>query len=172
MTATWFLFVFLYASRGQREKIDSRLFQYRPEQIIDGDAAYWLGGIYALLGDRQRALDWLKRAVALGNVNYPWFQRGKNYINLRADSEYQTVMAGVQQRWEAYEKELDVARQAHSPQSSPSDSIVGVEIPAPAPNPVSTRLVVKRVQRTYQTVLSLVAGMDSNSLSLYGILSL
>jgi hypothetical protein len=30
--------------------------QYRPEQIIDGDAAYWLGGIYALLGDRQRAL--------------------------------------------------------------------------------------------------------------------
>jgi serine/threonine protein kinase/tetratricopeptide (TPR) repeat protein len=106
---------FLYASRGQREKIDSRLFQYRPEQIIDGDAAYWLGGIYALLGDRQRALDWLKRAVALGNVNYPWFQRDKNYDNLRADSEYQTIMAGVQQRWEAYKKELDVARQAHSP---------------------------------------------------------
>jgi serine/threonine protein kinase/tetratricopeptide (TPR) repeat protein len=106
---------FLYASRGQREKIDPRLFEYRPEQIIDGDAAYWLGGIYALLGDRQRALDWLKRTVALGDVNYPWFQRDKNYDNLRADSEYQTVMAGVQQRWEAYKKEFDVARQGHSP---------------------------------------------------------
>jgi serine/threonine-protein kinase len=106
---------FLYASRGQREKVDPRLFQYRPEQIIDGDAAYWLGGIYALLGDRQRALDWLKRAVALGDVNYPWFQRDKNYDNLRADSDYQTVMTGVQQRWSAYKKEFDVARQAQSP---------------------------------------------------------
>ncbi len=65
------LAAFLYASRGQREKIDARLLQYRPEQIIDGDGAYWLGGIHALLGDRQSALDWLKRTVALGNVNYP-----------------------------------------------------------------------------------------------------
>jgi eukaryotic-like serine/threonine-protein kinase len=100
---------FLYASRGHREKIDPRLFQYRPEQIIDGDAAYWLGGIYALLGDRQPALDWLKRTVALGDVNYPWFQRDKNYDNLRANSEYQTVMAEVQQRWSAYKKEFDSA---------------------------------------------------------------
>jgi serine/threonine protein kinase/tetratricopeptide (TPR) repeat protein len=106
---------FLYASRGQREKIDPRLFQYRPEQIIDGDAAYWLGGIYALLGDRKRALDWLRRTVALGDVNYPWFQRDKNYDNLRADLEYQTTMTEVQQRWEAYKKEFDVARQAQSP---------------------------------------------------------
>src|ERR1700728_3087648 len=106
---------FLYASRGQRGKIDPRLFQYRPEQIIDGDGAYWLGGIYALLGDRQRALDWLKRTVALGDVNYPWFERDKNYDTLRGDPEYQTIMAGVRQRWEAYKKEFDVARQAHSP---------------------------------------------------------
>lgn len=101
---------FLYASRNQREKIDGRLFQYRPEQVIDGDDAYWLGGIYALLGDRRRAVDWLQRAVALGDVNYPWFERDKNYDSLRADAEYQTIMAGVRQRWEAYKKEFDVAR--------------------------------------------------------------
>jgi len=100
---------FLYASRGQREKIDAHVLQYRPEQIIDGDAAYWLGGIHALLGDRQVTLDWLKRTVALGDVNYPWFQRDKNYDNLRADPEYQTIMAGVQQRWSAHKKEFDSA---------------------------------------------------------------
>ena len=100
---------FLFASRGQREKIDPILFQYRTEQIIDGDAAYWLGGIHALLGEKQRSLDWLKRAVALGDVNYPWFQRDKNYDNLRADPEYQTIMAGVRQRWEQYKKEFDAA---------------------------------------------------------------
>jgi serine/threonine protein kinase/Flp pilus assembly protein TadD len=100
---------FLYASRGQREKIDARLLQYRPEQIIDGDQAYWIGGIHALLGEKQPAIIWLNRTVALGDVNYPWFERDKNYDTLRSDPEYQTIMAGVRQQWEAYKKEFDVA---------------------------------------------------------------
>ncbi|MGD0567894.1 MAG: protein kinase [Candidatus Sulfotelmatobacter sp.] len=98
---------FLYASRHQRDKIDPKLFQYRPAQIIDGDEAYWLGGIYALLGDRQHALDWLKRTVAIGDVNYPWFERDKNYDSLRSDPEYQSIMAGARQRWQAYKNEFD-----------------------------------------------------------------
>jgi len=101
---------FLYASLGQREKIDSKIFQYRPEQIIDGDGAYWTAGIYALLGDRQNALLWLKRAVTLGDVNYPWFQRDKNFASLRSDAEYQNIMAGVRERWEAYKNEFDPGR--------------------------------------------------------------
>jgi serine/threonine protein kinase len=104
------LAAFLYASRHQRDKIDPRILQYRPEQIADGDGAYWIGGIYALLGDHQHALDWLKRAVALGDVNYPWFERDKNYDSLRSDPEYQSIMAGVRQRWESYKKEFDAAR--------------------------------------------------------------
>jgi eukaryotic-like serine/threonine-protein kinase len=101
------LAAFLYASRHEREKIDPRIFESRPEQVIDGDAAYWLGGIYALLGDKQHALIWLKRTVALGDMNYPWFQRDKNYDSLRGDPEYQAIMADVRQRWEAYKKEFD-----------------------------------------------------------------
>jgi serine/threonine protein kinase/Flp pilus assembly protein TadD len=103
------LAAFLYASRGRSEKIDARLLQYRPEQIIDGDGAYWLGGIHALLSDKEHALDWLKRTVALGNTNYPWFQRDKNYDSLRADPDYQMILSGAQQRWETYKTEFDVA---------------------------------------------------------------
>jgi len=77
--------------------------------VIDGDEAYWLGGVYALLGDRPQALDWLKRTVELGDVNYPWFERDKNYDSLRSDPEYQSIMAGARQRWEAYKKEFDPA---------------------------------------------------------------
>jgi TolB-like protein/Flp pilus assembly protein TadD len=98
---------FLYASRGQREKIDHRVLEARPALVVDGDQAYWTGGIYALLGDKQHALEWLKRAVALGDVNYPWFQRDKTYDSLRSDPQYQSIMAGVRQRWEAYKKEFD-----------------------------------------------------------------
>jgi serine/threonine protein kinase/Flp pilus assembly protein TadD len=101
------LAAFLYASRGQREKIDPRLLQYRPEQIIDGDGAYWLGGIHALLGDRQQALDWLKRTVELGDVNYPWFERDKNYDSFRSDPDYQSIMSGVHERWQSYKNEFD-----------------------------------------------------------------
>jgi TolB-like protein/tetratricopeptide (TPR) repeat protein len=101
---------FLYASRRQRDNIDPRLLHYQPAQLVDGDGAYWMAGIYALLGDRQHALDWLKRTVALGNVNYPWFERDKNFESLRADAEYQAIMAGVRKRWEAYKKEFDTAQ--------------------------------------------------------------
>ena len=97
---------FLYATRGQREKIDPSLFRYRPEEVVDGDAAYWLAGIYALLGDRTNALLWLKKTIALGDVNYPWFQRDKNLDRLRADPEFQSVMKIARERWEGYKKEF------------------------------------------------------------------
>jgi eukaryotic-like serine/threonine-protein kinase len=101
---------FVYAARGERGRIDPRIFHYRREEVIDGDAAYWTGGIYALLGDRQHALDWLKRTAELGNVNYPWFERDKNYDSLRADPQYQAILAGIRQRWEAYKSEFDPGR--------------------------------------------------------------
>jgi eukaryotic-like serine/threonine-protein kinase len=104
--AAQMLAAFLYASRGQREKIDHGLFKLNVDQIADGDAAYWMGGIYALLGDRARALLWFKRTLALGDTNYPWFERDKNYDSLRSDPEYQATMNQVRQRWEANRKEF------------------------------------------------------------------
>jgi eukaryotic-like serine/threonine-protein kinase len=98
------LAAFLYASRGQRDKIDPIVFQRKPEQYVDGDGAYWIGGVYAMLEDKKQALAWLRRAVALGNHNYPWFQRDKNYNNLRNDPEYQKIMEEVRDRLEQYRK--------------------------------------------------------------------
>jgi len=98
---------FIYASRHQRDKIDPTLLHYRPDDVIDGDGAYWIGGIYALLGDKQNSLQWLQRTVALGDVNYPWFSRDKNYDSLRSDPDYQKIMASIRQRWEAYRKEFE-----------------------------------------------------------------
>ncbi len=100
---------FLYASQNQRQKIDPRLLQYRPDQVTNGDGAYWIGGIHALLGEKQLALAWLKRTVERGDVNYPWFERDKNYDSLRSDPEYQVIMAEVRQRWQAYKNEFDAA---------------------------------------------------------------
>jgi tetratricopeptide (TPR) repeat protein len=100
---------FLYAARKQREKIDPRLFRYQPPEITDGDSAYWLGGMYALLGEKQPALTWLKRTAELGDINYPWFEHDKNYDSLRSDPDYQAIMAGIRERWEENRKKIDAA---------------------------------------------------------------
>ena len=96
------LAAFLYAARGERARIDPSVLNTRPQAIIDGDTAYWRAGVFALLGDKQQALTWLRRAVELGNHNYPWFQRDKNFDSLRADPEYQRIMSDVQQKWQHY----------------------------------------------------------------------
>jgi len=98
------LAAFLYASRGQRNRIDPKIFSYRPAEVVDGDLAYWLAGIHALLGERAQALLWLRRAGEVGNDNYPWFQRDRNFDSLRNDPEYQAIMEQVKSRWEQYQR--------------------------------------------------------------------
>ena len=93
---------YLFAARGERDRIDPMLFALRPDQSFDGDHAYWLGGVFALLGEKDRALAWLRRAVELGNHNYPWFSRDRNYDRLRGEPEYETIIAGVRHQWERY----------------------------------------------------------------------
>jgi len=102
------LAAFVYASRGERDKIAPAVLNLRPEQAFDGDEAYWLGGVHALLGEKDKALDFLRRAIVLGNQNYPWFLRDKNWDKLRNDPDYQKIMDDVRKRWQGYKQEMGV----------------------------------------------------------------
>lgn len=97
---------FLYASRGQRDKIDPRILQARPQDTVDGDGAYWQAAIYSLLGDRTEGIAWFQRTVDLGNHNYPWFAKDKNFDNLRSDPNYQRILETVRKHWEEYKSTL------------------------------------------------------------------
>jgi eukaryotic-like serine/threonine-protein kinase len=92
----------VHASRGERDRIDPRIFRYKPEEVVDGDLAEWIGAVYALLGEKQSALAWLRRAVQLGDHNFPWFQRDKNWDKLRGDAEFQRIMGEVEGYWKHY----------------------------------------------------------------------
>ncbi len=96
------LAAYLFASKGDRRRIEPWILELRPEQSADGDQAYWIGGIRALLGEKEASLTWLRRAAALGNHNYPWFARDKNYDRLRGDADYERIMAGIRREWERY----------------------------------------------------------------------
>ena len=90
------------ASRGERGKINPRFFRYKPDEIVDGDLAEWIGAVYALLGQKEPALACLRQAVRRGNHNFPWFQRDKNWDGLRGDPEFQRIMAEVEGYWKHY----------------------------------------------------------------------
>ena len=92
----------VHASRGERDQIDPSVFRYKPEEIVDGDLAEWIGDVYAQLGDKKIALAFLRQAVRRGNHNYPWFQRDKNWDKLRNDPEFQSIMSEVEGYWKHY----------------------------------------------------------------------
>jgi serine/threonine-protein kinase len=61
----------------------------------DHDIAYWLASAYAMEGEREEALKWLRRAIELGNENRPWFERDRNWQSLRNDPEYQQILDSI-----------------------------------------------------------------------------
>jgi len=58
--------------------------------------------VYALLGEKEPALSWLRRAVRLGDHNFPWFQRDKNWDKLHGDADYNQIMLQVEEYWKHY----------------------------------------------------------------------
>jgi serine/threonine-protein kinase len=61
----------------------------------DHDVSYWLASAYAMEGDRESALRWLRRAIELGNENKRWFRRDPNWESLRQDPEYQEILDSI-----------------------------------------------------------------------------
>jgi non-specific serine/threonine protein kinase len=95
---------YVYAAQGARDRIDPWILALEPAASFDGDQAYWIGGVFALLGEKKASLAWLDRAVALGNHNYPWFRRDRNYDRLRDDPEYANILDTVRRHWEGYRR--------------------------------------------------------------------
>jgi tetratricopeptide (TPR) repeat protein len=98
------LAAYLRASRNERDRISPAVLALQPSAVLDGDQAYWTGGVHALLGDKDAALAWFGRANDLGNHNYPWFSRDRNYDRLRGDPDYERILAEVRRKWEQYKK--------------------------------------------------------------------
>jgi eukaryotic-like serine/threonine-protein kinase len=61
----------------------------------DHDVSYWLASAYAMEGERDQALKWLRRAIELGNENRAWFEKDKNWDSLRDDPEYQEIIQSI-----------------------------------------------------------------------------
>jgi len=61
----------------------------------DHDIAYWLASAYLLQGRQVLALEWLEKAINLGNENYLWFESDPNWSDLHADPRFQKLMQRI-----------------------------------------------------------------------------
>jgi serine/threonine protein kinase/tetratricopeptide (TPR) repeat protein len=64
----------------------------------DQDMAYWLASAYAAEELRNEALEWLERAIALGNDNRPWFERDPNWAHFRDDPNLKSLLDRIEIR--------------------------------------------------------------------------
>jgi len=58
----------------------------------DNEMAYRLATYFAVEGDSSEALHWLRRAIYLGNENYPWFQKNPAWKNLRTNADFARIL--------------------------------------------------------------------------------
>jgi eukaryotic-like serine/threonine-protein kinase len=66
----------------------------------DHDVAIWLASFYAMENMRDDAIEWVKRAIKLGNENYPLFADNPRLDNLRCDLRFIELMSALKKKWE------------------------------------------------------------------------
>lgn len=65
----------------------------------DSEMAYRLATYFAVEADVSEALHWLRRAIYLGNENYPWFSKNPAWIRLRGNSDFERTLEDLKKSW-------------------------------------------------------------------------
>ncbi|MFN2494130.1 MAG: tetratricopeptide repeat protein, partial [Pyrinomonadaceae bacterium] len=85
-----------FSAQGKHEQADKQLTErVKVAAAADHDIAYWLASAYLLQGRQVLALEWLERAIKLGNENYLWFESDPNWSDLHPDPRFQELMKKV-----------------------------------------------------------------------------
>ncbi len=75
----------------------------------DSEMAYRLATYFAVEGDSSEALHWLRRAIYLGNENYPWFQKNPAWNNLRTNADFRADSGGSEEELPEESEDLEAA---------------------------------------------------------------
>ncbi len=89
------------SSRGQHEEARALITdQVKETAAADHDVSVWLASFYAMENQRDKAVEWIKKAVSLGNENYPLFADNNRFDNLRCDLRFVDLMNDLKKIWE------------------------------------------------------------------------
>lgn len=89
------------SARGKRDEALALITdQVKETAAADHDVAVWLASLYAMENNRDQAIEWIKKAVALGNENYPLFADNNRFDNLRCDLRFVDLLNELKKKWE------------------------------------------------------------------------
>jgi serine/threonine-protein kinase len=70
----------------------------------DSEMAYRLATYFAVDGDESEALHWLRRAIYLGNENYPWFSKNPAWNRLREHADFERILEDLKKSFRRNQK--------------------------------------------------------------------
>jgi serine/threonine-protein kinase len=89
------------SARGEHDRARALVTdRVREIAAADHDIAFWLASFYGMEGLADDAVEWVRRAVKLGNENYPLFADSRKLDSLRGDPRFQEILDDLKHRWE------------------------------------------------------------------------
>jgi serine/threonine-protein kinase len=70
----------------------------------DSEMAYRLATYFAVEGDASEALHWLRRAIYLGNENYPWFSKNPAWRGMAENPDFQRTLEDLKKSFKRNQK--------------------------------------------------------------------
>ena len=94
-----------YVQVGQREKAASLIEEDSLSAAeADSEMAYRLATYFAVEGDESEALHWLRRAIYLGNENYPWFSKNPAWQRLHGHADFDRILEDLKKSYRKNQK--------------------------------------------------------------------
>jgi hypothetical protein len=97
--------IYKYAFVGEKEKIYKEITSdFKNTVSRDYSYLHHLSSIFAFIGSKQEALDWLDLAIKNGMINYPLIAYKDPFLeNIRNENRFKKLMEQVKYEWEKFE---------------------------------------------------------------------
>jgi len=94
-----------YVQAGERERA-AELVEENSISAAEADSemAYRLATYFAVEGDESEALHWLRRAIYLGNENYPWFAQNPAWKRLSGHTDFGRILEDLKKSFRKNQK--------------------------------------------------------------------
>jgi serine/threonine-protein kinase len=94
-----------YAQAGESQRAASLIVEDTLQAAeADSEMAYRLATYFALEGDESEALHWLRRAIYLGNENYPWFSHNPAWAKLENHGDFNRILDDLKKSFRRNQK--------------------------------------------------------------------
>ena len=94
-----------YVQVGERERAAELIDENAINAAeADSEMSYRLATYFAVEGDESEALHWLRRAIYLGNENYPWFAQNPAWKRLSGHSDFDRILEDLKKSFRRNQK--------------------------------------------------------------------